>query len=115
MLLLTLSLIQAFFGNVIGPKQTELTEYSYLILDEEGNRPIEEIISAEDFNYLSDRAMNFGINSDIVWIKYDVVNTTDESLKYLYINNSSLDSLNLYVVHDGQVISEYTGGETGRL
>lgn len=110
MLLLTLSLIQAFFGNVIGPKQTELTEYSYLILDEEGNRPIEEIISAEDFNYLSDRAMNFGINSDIVWIKYDVVNTTDESLKYLYINNSSLDSLNLYVVHDGQVISEYTGG-----
>ncbi len=109
-LLLFLTIAQSFLGNQISEDQSDLENYHYLIRDSEENISIEEAIQSNEFIYLSDESMNFGINNDIVWIRYDVINETDEEEKYLYINNASLDSLKLFVVSDGEILSTYRGG-----
>jgi len=109
-LLLFFSFVQIFSVNQITDSQQRLDSYHYLILDAEEKITIKDAIQRDDFVSLTNESMNFGINNDIVWIRYDVENKTNEEEKYLYINNASLDSLQLYVVSEGEVLGTYRGG-----
>lgn len=107
------SFILLFFSQspiLIQGSNINLNKYEYLILNEDDPLTIQEVMSHEDFSLLENENINFGINNDVVWLKYKVQNQGPDSTKYLYINNPSLDSLELYLVHKGKVINEIIGG-----
>lgn len=87
-----------------------LTKYHYLIQSEGTNLNIENVIGSSDFIALDNENINFGINNNIVWLRYDLINKTENTNKFLFIKNSSLDSLDLFVVKDGIVTQTYSGG-----
>ena len=87
-----------------------LDRYEYLILESDEDLSIENVVNRDDFSLLDNENKNFGINNDVIWLKYQVENQGENLEKYLYINNPSLDSLELFVVQDGKVIDSYLGG-----
>jgi signal transduction histidine kinase len=93
---------------VLTDNAVDLNKYEYLIVQEDID--ISEAINSKEFILLDNELKNFGINSDLMWLKYDIINKSQESTKYFYINNSSLDSLELYVVEGSNIIGTYSGG-----
>jgi signal transduction histidine kinase len=87
-----------------------LDRYEYLILESDQDLSIDNVVNRDDFSLLDNENKNFGINNDVVWLKYQVENLGENLEKYLYINNPSLDSLELFVVQDGKVLESYLGG-----
>jgi hypothetical protein len=87
-----------------------LDRYEYLILESDEDLSIENVVNRDDFSLLDNENKNFGINNDVIWLKYQVENQGENLEKYLYINNPSLDSLELFVVQDGKVLDSYLGG-----
>lgn len=114
MLLTYFSLIISFILQVspivINDSSRDLTKYEYLIVDADSKSNISDVLNSDQFSLIENKSINFGINNDLVWLKYDVINNTDIESKYLFINNPSLDSLDLFVVENGQVINHYLGG-----
>ncbi len=94
----------------ISNNSVDLNRYEYLILDENQDLSLQEVINSNDFLEIDNSSINFGINNDLVWLKYDLINKSAENLKYLFINNPSLDSLDLYVVKDKSLLEHYSGG-----
>ncbi len=107
---LVLSFILQFNPITIDLKSTDLTKYEYLILESDSELKITDILKSDQFSLVENKSINFGINNDLVWLKYLVVNNTDVESKFLFINNSSLDSLDLFIVDRGEVINKYSGG-----
>ena len=93
---------------ILTDNAVDLNKYEYLIVQEDID--ISEVINSKEFILLDNELKNFGINSDLMWLKYDIINQSQESTKYFYINNSSLDSLELYVVEGAKIIGTYSGG-----
>ena len=93
---------------VLTDNAVDLNKYEYLIVQEDID--ISEAINSKEFILLDNELKNFGINSDLMWLKYDIINKSQESTKYFYINNSSLDSLELFVVEGSNIIGTYSGG-----
>ena len=87
-----------------------LDRYEYLILESDEDLSIENVVNRDDFSLLDNENKNFGINNNVIWLKYQVENQGENLEKYLYINNPSLDSLELFVVQDGKVLDSYLGG-----
>jgi signal transduction histidine kinase len=114
MLLTYFSLIISFILQVspivIDDSSKDLTKYEYLIVDADSESNISDVLNSDKFSLIENESINFGINNDLVWLKYDVINNTDIESKYLFINNPSLDSLDLFVVENGEVINHYLGG-----
>ena len=97
------------FSEIILENEHQIKSYEYLIQEDEVS-DISEIIGSKDFTLLENQNINFGINKDVVWLRYSLTNNTTNKEKYLFINNPSLDNLNLYVVQNGHVIQEFSGG-----
>ncbi|MBN7817939.1 sensor histidine kinase [Algoriphagus pacificus] len=95
---------------VIGNESVDLNRYEYLILDKNQNLGLTDVMNSQEFEKIDNSSINFGINDDLVWLRYDLINTSEENLKYLYINNPSLDSLELFIVKDQEVLQTYYGG-----
>ncbi len=93
---------------IISDKAVDLNRYEYLIVQDDID--INQAISSKEFKSLNNELKNFGINSDLMWLKYDLINKSQEQTKYFYINNSSLDSLELYVVEGSKILEKYEGG-----
>jgi hypothetical protein len=93
---------------ILTDNAVDLNKYEYLIVQEDID--ISEAINSKEFILLDNELKNFGINSDLMWLKYDIINQSQESTKYFYINNSSLDSLELYVIEGSKTIGTYSGG-----
>ena len=114
MLLSYFSLIISFVlqGSpiVINDSSKDLTKYEYLVVDPDLESNISDVLNSDQFSLIENKSINFGINNDLVWLKYDVINNTDIESKYLFINNPSLDSLDLFVVKNSLVINHYIGG-----
>jgi two-component system NtrC family sensor kinase len=107
---LVLSFILQFNPITIDLKSKDLSVYEYLILESDSELNITDIINLNKFSLVENKSINFGINNDLVWLKYVVVNNTDLESKFLFINNPSLDSLDLFIVDRGEVINKYSGG-----
>ncbi len=104
-----LAFLFADLTEIITAQEHPITNYQYLLLEED-RFDFEDVINSPDFITLSNENLNFGINNDIVWLKYVVHNKTINPEKYFLINNPSLDSLELYVVQDKKIIQEFKGG-----
>jgi two-component system, NtrC family, sensor kinase len=84
--------------------------YEFLIENSSRHFTVEEIILSEDFIKVESETKNFGINDRIVWLKYRIVNDSDEETKYFSINNASLDNLQIFLVADGEIVDRQIGG-----
>ena len=104
-----LAFLFADLTEIITQQEHPITTYQYLLLEED-RFDFDEVIDSQDFITLSNENLNFGINNDIVWLKYVIQNKTINPEKYFLINNPSLDSLELYVVQDKKIIQEFRGG-----
>ncbi len=93
---------------ILTDKTIDLNKYEYLIVQEDID--INEAINSKEFILLDNELKNFGINRDLMWLKYDLLNQSQEKTKYFYINNPSLDSLELYVVEGSKIIGSHSGG-----
>lgn len=101
-------IILQFNPIILTDNAVDLNRYEYLIVKEDID--INQAISSKEFVLLNNELKNFGINSDLMWLKYEVLNQSQESAKYFYINNPSLDSLELYLVQGAEIIEIHTGG-----
>lgn len=104
------SLILSSNPIVVESSDFQITRYQYLIEKDQESLDLVQVINSSDFTSLENENVNFGINNDVIWLKYELINKTENEEKILYINNPSLDSLNLYLVQDGNVIQSYFGG-----
>ncbi|HAS57243.1 MAG TPA: phosphate starvation-inducible protein PsiE [Algoriphagus sp.] len=101
---------QALNPVILNGEIVLLDRYEYLILEEDKDIKFQEIIERNDFTKIDQQSKNFGINNDVVWLKYVVENNSEKEGKYFYINNSSLDSLELFVVSENEILESYVGG-----
>ncbi|WP_144607203.1 sensor histidine kinase [Algoriphagus algorifonticola] len=101
---------QALNPVILNGETVLLNRYEYLILEENKDINFQEIIERNDFTKIDQQSKNFGINNDVVWLKYVVENNSENEGKYFYINNSSLDSLELFVVSENEILESYVGG-----
>jgi signal transduction histidine kinase len=106
----TLSFILSFNPIAIESNGQQINRYDYLIQSRETDLGIGDVLVSSNFVTLENQNINFGINNDVVWLKYNVRNETDENEKYLLINNPSLDNIELYLVQEGKVIQTEIGG-----
>lgn len=104
------SLIISTDSLYINSSEFSINKYHYLIEAEGVQLSIEDVMSSKDFITLENKNVNFGINKDVVWLKYDLINVSENDNKFFFIKNPSLDSLNLYVVKDGIVTQTLSGG-----
>ncbi|MFN3999202.1 7TM diverse intracellular signaling domain-containing protein [Algoriphagus sp.] len=104
------SLLISFNSIVIDSSSQPINHYGYLIQSKELNFNIEEVLNSSEFISLENQNINFGINNDVVWLKYLLRNETENDEKYLFINNPSLDNIDLYVVNKGEISQTYKGG-----
>lgn len=104
-----LSLLFADFSEIIVRNEHRINHYEYIVVEED-SLTIEDVIGSDQFTLLANENINFGINNDIVWLKYVLENKTIDPEKYFLVNNPSLDSLELYVVQNKKIIQSYTGG-----
>lgn len=104
-----LSLLFADFSEIIVRNEHRINHYEYIVVEED-SLTIEDVIGSDQFTLLANENINFGINNDIVWLKYVLENKTVDPEKYFLVNNPSLDSLELYVVQNKKIIQSYTGG-----
>jgi two-component system, NtrC family, sensor kinase len=95
---------------IIASESQWIDKYSYFIEPREQSFNITEAVNSRDFTLLEGENKNFGINNDVVWLKYSIKNETQTSEKYLLINNPSLDNIDLFIVHKGLVVQSQTGG-----
>jgi hypothetical protein len=105
-----LSFLVQFNPINIDSKSKDLSKFEYIIFDAGLESNIDDVLNSGKFSAIENKSINFGINDNLVWLKYDLINETDIEEKYLFINNPSLDSLDLYVVENGKVINHYLGG-----
>lgn len=105
-----LSFLVQFNPINIDAESKDLSKYEFLILNSVEESNIDDVLNSDKFSFIENKSINFGINNDLVWLKYDLVNHTNIEEKYLFINNPSLDSLDLYVVNNGKIINHYFGG-----
>ncbi|SFO51409.1 hypothetical protein SAMN04488519_107246 [Algoriphagus ornithinivorans] len=101
---------QALNPVILNGETVLLDRYEYLILEEDKDINFQEINERNDFTKIDQQSKNFGINNDVVWLKYVVENNSENEGKYFYINNSSLDSLELFVVSENEILESYVGG-----
>jgi two-component system NtrC family sensor kinase len=106
----TLSFILSFSPIVIDSGGQQINRYDYLIQSRDEDLKIADVLVSSEFVTLEDQNINFGINDDVVWLKYNVRNETTEIEKYLFVNNPSLDNIELYLVQEGKVIQTEKGG-----
>ncbi|SFG55371.1 hypothetical protein SAMN04487988_10529 [Algoriphagus hitonicola] len=109
-ILYLLVFLKGFSPIQLTEEPQDLNSYSYLILDKDETLSIEGVLVSNDFIDLENEVKNFGINNDVVWLKYSVLNNSSSETKFFYINNPSLDSLQLYVASEGEVLKQYSGG-----
>jgi two-component system, NtrC family, sensor kinase len=82
--------------------------FSY-VLKEKGTS-IEQVLATDDFLDNNCSEFNFGINKQVVWIKFLLNNLDEYDNPLLVLNSSSIDNVNLYSVKDGIVFSSQNGG-----
>jgi two-component system NtrC family sensor kinase len=104
------SLLLSFNPIVIGSNSQPINHYGYLIQSKDRDLGIVDVLVSSNFVSLENQNINFGINNDVVWLNYKVRNETDEPEKYLFINNPSLDNIDLFVVQNGEIIQNFKGG-----
>jgi len=51
-----------------------LDRYEYLILESDEDLSIENVVNRDDFSLLDNENKNFGINNNVIWLKYQVEN-----------------------------------------
>lgn len=55
--------------------------------------------------------LNFGIGAPSVWLFFTVNNSNEPALRFLQIENSWLDQLNIFFLQDGQLVRAAKGGD----
>lgn len=101
--------------ETIVSEEHKINNYYYLIEPDGSDLTLEEVVKSNDFQLLKNENINFGINNDIIWLKYVLENKSASQEKYFYINNPSLDSLDLIVVKEGKVLEQLKGGRLERF
>jgi len=115
-ILLSLILSIHSFTNVIQQNLPSIDlAYEFLVENRDETFTIDQIILSDNFERVESATKNFGINDRIVWLKYGIVNNSDETTKYFSINNTSLDNLEIFLVVDGEVIDRQFGGRVVRI
>lgn len=110
-ILLSLILSIHSFENVIQETLPSIDlAYEFLIENSSRHFTVEEIILSEGFIKVESATKNFGINDRIVWLKYGIVNDSDEEKKFFSINNASLDKLEIFLVANGEIVDRQIGG-----
>jgi len=113
MLIIIHSLFSLFLSLnqiVINSGKEDITHYGYLIQQEGLDLDIKQVQNSTEFIFLEKQNKNFGINNEVVWLKYTLLNDSYSTSKYLLINNPSLDEIDVYIVLDGEVIETQKGG-----
>jgi hypothetical protein len=115
-ILLSLILSINSFTNVIQQNQPNIDlAYEFLVENKDESFTIDQLLLSDNFQRVETATKNFGINDRIVWLKYDILNNSDEISKYFSINNSSLDKLEIFLVVDGEVVDRQFGGRVIRI
>nr|WP_287937031.1 7TM diverse intracellular signaling domain-containing protein [Algoriphagus sp.] len=104
------SLLLSVDPVVIDLDDNWINKYGYYIQPREQDLSIEQVLTSSKFEVLEGENKNFGINNDVIWLKYSVRNQSDREEKFLLINNPSLDQIELYLVMGGEVIQTLKGG-----
>lgn len=115
-ILLSLILSIHSFTNVIQQNQPSIDlAYEFLVEKSGESHTIDQILLSDNFQRVESNTKNFGINDRIVWLKYDILNNSDEITKYFSINNTSLDNLEVFLVVNGEVVDRQFGGRVVRI
>lgn len=98
------------FQWIAGESSKNVENYEFLI-DKGGELSIQEVIQEGSFQLIESENPNFGISNAAIWLRFQVedLRSTPEN-KFLVINNSSLDVVQYFLVHQGEVIDEQISG-----
>ncbi|SEG40121.1 hypothetical protein SAMN03080598_03749 [Algoriphagus boritolerans DSM 17298 = JCM 18970] len=112
MIFINVFIFVGFLANpvIIDSNSKIINKYDFLIQRDNLDLDINDVLDSKEFVTLNNENLNFGINDDIIWLRYLVKNVTREHEKYLFINNPSLDNIELYIVKGGNVIQTSKGG-----
>lgn len=114
--LLLFTLLLAFFTS--DAKQFDFVKndpqllgtYFEVLKDESGELNIADVLKAQGFEASEQKVPNFGITSNVYWLKVDILNKLDVS-PMLHVQYAQLDDVEFYQVQDGQVVNRVISGE----
>jgi len=83
-------------------------------VDRDGTYEVNDFINKSDIPFIKseDENLNFGFSRDTHWVRFDVQNVYNNELDILleYLH-PHMDFINVYIVRDGIVLKEITGGD----
>lgn len=84
-----------------------LTDGRYSLFRDKQNLSVHEIVSKfAEFEMQQGTNPNFGFGDDSVWLKFDIVNESDDADWVFELSYAQNDLVDLYVLHNEKVIAE---------
>jgi diguanylate cyclase (GGDEF)-like protein len=101
------------FSSPIRPNHTVVQEVEHLV-DTKKNHSILDILSNTDniWQQLSHVPVSLGMSDELHWFKFTLSNIGSVQARLLEIDNSLLDSVNIWFVQDNKILAEYKAGDT---
>jgi diguanylate cyclase (GGDEF)-like protein len=101
------------FSSPIRPNQTVVQEVEHLV-DTKKNHSILDILSNTDniWQQINQSRVSLGMSDELHWFKFTLRNIGSVQSRLLEIDNSLLDSVNIWFVQGNKILSEYKAGDT---
>jgi diguanylate cyclase (GGDEF)-like protein len=101
------------FSSPIRPNHTVVQEVEHLV-DTKKHHSIVDILSNTDniWQQLSQNRASLGMSDELHWFKFTLRNIGSVQSRLLEIDNSLLDSVNIWFVQDNKILAEYKAGDT---
>jgi diguanylate cyclase (GGDEF)-like protein len=103
----------ANFSSPIRPNHTVVQEVEHLV-DTKKNHSILDILGNTDniWQQLNQSRASLGMSDELHWFKFTLRNIGSVQSKLLEIDNSLLDSINIWFVQGNKILAEYKAGDT---
>ncbi|UCS95782.1 sensor histidine kinase [Echinicola marina] len=92
--------------NLINSENAKINKIYYQEFSEQDNPGIDQLVGNTQFNRREGFAPNFGVNNDVVWIKFYVKNQGAGMDQFLVIDNPSLDEIEYYLFESGDLVDK---------
>ncbi|WP_246581292.1 sensor histidine kinase [Echinicola shivajiensis] len=100
--------------NLINSENTKINTIYYQEFSEQENPGIDQLIQYDGFKQKEGFAPNFGVNNDVVWIKFHVINQDNRPEQFLVMDNPTLDEIEYYLFESGELIDKGIRGRSFR-
>jgi diguanylate cyclase (GGDEF)-like protein len=101
------------FFSPFRPSHTVVQEVEHLV-DTKKNHSIVDILSNTDniWQQINQSRVSLGMSDELHWFKFTLRNIGSVQSRLLEIDNSLLDSVNIWFVQGNKILSEYKAGDT---